>query len=382
MAYAKVNNTTADNLAKVNNVAKANIANVCGSAAPASGASLWTIGAENGGMATAAASDLNAWTGYLISGAAGADDYIRMAYGKDGNGDPLWVCTCKNDAGEFYTNDDPTSGQGSWTKIDTVDLDENLLGVAWGNDVWVAVGAEGQVWRSTDGASWSLLDLSGVTGWANDVNADGIVTDGAGKWMFVQGTNVFLSTNDGSAWARVVDLSDASHLNASGYTGSAMTYTASRWCVYVYKSGNTRFFHAAASDPTSWTASTYAGGYAVAARNIIHESARRMAAGDGTVIIVGANDTSRSTDGGQDWTKRTNDLPRADVRDVATDGNGNWVAVHDSGFVAISTNNGDSWAEQTGNNASIGVRTRLSFPFNGDNILNLEAVAANVFLPV
>ena len=376
-----IDGVAAADVEAVNGVAKANIQAINGCGVPAAGASLWCIAAEDGGIATAAGSDLNAWTGYVSADMAGTQDYMFLAYGKDGSGDPLWVCTSKNNNREIRYSSDPTAGVDAWSDVNTAS-NNNLLGAAWGNNVWVAVGADGEVWRSTDGASWSLLDLSGVTGWSSSDNADGIVTDGAGKWMFVQGTNVFLSTNDAATWARVVDLSDASHLNASGYTGSAMTYTASRWCVYVYKSGNTRFFHAAASDPTSWTASTYAGGYAVAARNIIHESARRMAAGDGTVIIVGANDTSRSTDGGQDWTKRTNDLPRADVRDVSTDGLGTWVAVHDSGFVSVSTNNGDSWAEQTGNNASSGTRTRLSFPFNGTNVENLETVAAAVYLPV
>ena len=376
-----IDGVAAADVEAVNGVAKADIQAINGCGVPAAGASLWTIAAEDGGIATAAGSDLNAWTGYVSADMAGSQDYMFIAYGKDGSGNPLWVCTSKSSNREIRYTSDPTAGVDAWSDVNTAS-NNNLLGAAWGNDVWVAVGAAGEVWRSTDGASWTLLDLSGVTGWVNDVKADGIVTDGAGKWMFVQGMNVFLSTNDASGWARVVDLSDSGHINDTGYTGSAMGYTASRWCVYLYKTGNTRVYHAAAADTSTWTASTYAGGYAVSARNIVHETARRMAAGGGTLIIGQSNDTSRSTDGGQDWTKRANDLPRADCRDLATDGLGNWVAVHDSGFVSISTNNGDSWAEQTGNNASTGTRTRLSFPFNGTNIENLETVAAAVYLPV
>ena len=379
MAYAKVNNTTADNLAKVNNVAKANIANVCGSAAPASGASLWTIVGENGGVATAAASDLNAWTGYVANEMSASLDFVELAYGKDGSGDPLWVSTSNNSNRELRASSDPTAGVDAWS---TINVDNTMFSAGWGNDVWVATGANGEIRRSTDGSTWALLDLSGVTGWVNNVVAKGCVTDGAGKWMFVQGTNVFLSTNDGSDWARVVDLSDASHLNASGYLGSAMVYTASRWCVYVYATGNTRVFHAAASDTSTWTVSTYADGNAIAARNIIHEGARRMAGGDGTVILVNSNGISRSTDGGQDWLKAAGVLDEAGAQDIATDGAGTWVIAHTSGFVSISTNNGVDWALQSGNNASGGDRTRLSFPFNGTNVVNLEAVAANLFLPL
>ena len=105
-----------------------------------------------------------------------------------------------------------------------------------------------------------------------------------------------------------------------------------------------------------------------------------MASGGNTVIIGSSNDTSRSTNGGADWTKNTNDLPRTDVRDFAADGNGNWVAVHDSGRVSISTNDGDSWAEQTG--VQQGANTNMRFPTGGSNVENLDAVAADVFLPV
>jgi photosystem II stability/assembly factor-like uncharacterized protein len=106
-----------------------------------------------------------------------------------------------------------------------------------------------------------------------------------------------------------------------------------------------------------------------------------MAGGDGTVIIAQSNDSSRSTNGGQDWTKNSNDLPRTDARGIATDGNGNWVAVHDAGRVSISANDGDSWSEQTGVQDG-GSNTNLRFPTGGSNVENLTGVAADVYLPV
>ena len=113
---------------------------------------------------------------------------------------------------------------------------------------------------------------------------------------------------------------------------------------------------------------------------LVNSGARRMASGDDTVIIVHSNDTSRSENGGVDWTKNSGDLPRTDARDVATDGQGNWIVVHDSGRVSISANDGDSYAEQTGDQGS--GNTNMRFPTGGSNVENLDAVAADVLLPV
>ena len=75
----------------VNGVAKADIQSINGCGIPASGASLWCIVGADGAVATAAASDLNAWTGYVSSN-MGSTDYNAIGYGKDGSGNPLWVC--------------------------------------------------------------------------------------------------------------------------------------------------------------------------------------------------------------------------------------------------------------------------------------------------
>ena len=53
----------AGSIEAVNGVAKADIQAINGLTVPASGASLWTIVGADGAVATAAASDLNAWTG-------------------------------------------------------------------------------------------------------------------------------------------------------------------------------------------------------------------------------------------------------------------------------------------------------------------------------
>ena len=373
-----VNAVAAGSIEAINGVAKADIQAINGVGLPAAGATLWTLVAEDGGVGTAAASDLNDWTCYVSALMAGTQDYISIAYGKDGSGDPLWVVASSNSARELRYTADPTAGVDAWSDAST---DNNMQSVAWGNNVWVATGGNGEVRRSTDGASWTKLDLSGVTGWASDVGIFEVVTDGLGNWMFGQKTSVFSSTDDGATWARVIDFTSWSGTDlASTYEARTMAYTAGRWSVFLRKSSQSRVYHAVSADTSAWTIAQV-GGADATAQAIVSQGARRMAAGDGTVIIVAGNDTSRSTDGGQNWTKNANDLPRTDARDVATDGVGNWVVVHDSGRVSISTNNGDSWTEQTGVQDG-GSNTNMRFPSGGANVENLEAVASNVIMPV
>jgi len=389
--YAKVNNVAAADIAKVNNVAKAAIANMHGITTPSSGATLWTLASENGGIGTAAAADLNAWTCYE-SADMGTANYTTVAYGKDGAGDPVWVAVNENGNREIRYSSDPTAGVDAWT--DSTDPGYHMNGVAWGDDVWVTVGDSGRMYRSTDGggkdangdpATWTEVDLSGLSG-KNSTKIDEIITDGDGNWMFGQDTRVYYSTNGGAAWSLAIDLNASGPQIDSGFNLHTLTYTGGKWIVYLRKSGYSRVFHA--TDPTgTWTGATVGGvaqDDAALGDNdaLIFHTARRMAAGDGTVIIVAGPHFSRSTNSGVDWTQTASGLPHGDARDIATDGQGNWVVVHDDGRVSVSTDNGANFAEQTGVQDG-GSNTRMRFPTgSGGNLRDLESVAANVLLPV
>lgn len=364
-----LNGVAAGSIEAVNGVAKADIQAINGCGVPASGASLWCVAAEDGGIATAAASDLNDWTGYDATGLSN-QDHITLAYGKDGSGGPLWVVGTQDGNREIRYSADPTDG-ADWSDVN---IAGDVFGVAWGNNVWVAVGQSGEVHRSTNGTSWTQLDLSGVTGYDTNVQIWDVASDGAGKWMFSQAEKIFMSTNDGSTWAMVTDLGDASGLNiGTGFTSTSVAYTAGRWSVFLYRNSAaaTLVCHAAAADTSAWAVATLDGS-ALSGVNLIAKTARRMAAGGGTVIIVQSNAIARSTNGGQDFTRTNGTLPRVDARDVASDGQGTWIAVHDSGRVSVNASDGapGSWAEQTGG--------QLTFPSGTENI---EAVASNVLLP-
>tara|TARA_R110002020_G_C16195571_1_gene765834 strand:- start:13 stop:1170 length:1158 start_codon:yes stop_codon:yes gene_type:complete len=381
---AAINGVAIADIASFSGVAKASL-KVNGCDAPASGASLWCVVGADGGVATAAHSDLNDWTAYVSSN-MGTTDYNAVGYGKDGSGSPLWVAVDSNGNREIRYSSDPTNTQG-WS--DTNVAAGKLYAVLWGNNVWMAAGQNGTLWRSTDGASWSAVDMSGATGWfTNGVDVRHLASDGAGTWMCDNHDQIFKSTDNGASWAKVYDTAD-SPLSDDGFKIRGIAYSThsgtSRWVVFARDSGQTRIIHATAADTSSWTVATLDGG-ALQNQNLIAHSNRHIAAAGSTVIMVVADNVSRSTDGGQDWTYYTSDnddLPRTDARGLATDGNGTWVVVHDSGRVSINTNDGaaGSWAEQTGVQDG-GSNTNLRFPTGGNNVENLDAVAANVYLPL
>ena len=381
---AKVNTVEAADIASVNSVAKADIAKIGTADLPAGGATLWTIVGADGAVATAAHADLNAWTGY-VSADMSTSDYNAISFGKDGSAAPLWVAVDDNGTKEIRYSSDPT-GTAGWSNANVTGKQYAVL---WGNNVWISVGQNGTLYRSTDGASWSAVDMSGATGWyTTGVDVRHLASDGAGTWMCDNHDFIFKSTDDGATWAKVYDTADAP-LSDDDYRIRGIAYTVyggtARWVVLTRKSSNTRVIHATAADTSSWTLATLDGG-TVTGQNLIAHTNRHIAAAAGTVIMAVGDNISRSTDGGQDWTYTSddgNDLPRTDAKGLATDGNGTWVVVHDSGRVSVSTSDGapGSWAEQTGVQDG-GSNTNLRFPTGGANVENLDAVCADVLLPV
>ena len=364
--YAKVNNTAAAAIAKVNNVAKAAIGKVSASTTPSSGSTQWGIAADNGGVGYAATSDLTSWTTYeAFSGST--SDYKSITYGKDGSGNPRWVITWGENSSEIQYSDDITNTSG-WTDVD-------LTGTplpwdcAWGNNVWIAIGVMSgkNLWRSTDGATWASVDLSGISGFGTEV-VKGIATDGAGTWMFGQKDRLYHSTDNGSSWSEAVDFNDS---DISGIRN--IEYTNSTWVILLQDTGaggGAMVRTAAAGDRTDWSTAQEL--------DQIGASATRFACGDGVCLFVHSNDAQKATVSGKTCTVAAggeDTLPAGSskaAQNIATDGTGTFVVVGSGGTVQTTTDNGLNWTLSVDGLDITG----------GTSNVKIRDVAANVYMPV
>lgn len=365
--YAAVNAVAAGSIQAINGVAKSSAAAVNGATTPSSGSTQWGIVNDNGGAGYAATSDLTSWTTYMAT-ANESTDYKSITYGKDGSGNPRWVIIWGENSSEVQYSDDITDTSG-WTDVDFAD---NPLpwDSAWGNNVWVAIGTQSgsagkHLWRSTDGASWAKVDLSGISGFGTEV-VKGIATDGAGTWMFGQLDRLYQSTDDGQTWSEAVDFNDS---DIAGIRN--IEYTNSTWVIMFQDTGaggGAMVRTAAAGDRTDWS---------TAQDLSIGASATRFACGDGVCLFIISDDVRKATVSGKTCTLATytaNQLPAGSgksAQNIATDGTGTFVVVGSGGTVQTTTDNGANWTLSVDG---------LDQP--DDNNVKIRDVAANVYMPV
>ena len=359
--YEKVNDVVAGSVAGVNGVAVANIQNVNGQDKPtASGATLWVVGGNDRMVGHISNSDLlagNDWGDYdAFAGgsspnpSASVDNYY-LAYGKDGSGNGLWVSLYETDNPEITIHDDGTSGP--WTGINTDEDGANLsirrFAVEWGNNVWIAVGkmsnSSKEVWRSTNGTDWEVIDISGVTG----ITTEGIYTirsNGAGTWWFAQNNRIYQSTNGGTSWSLMHTLLDG---GSDPGKIRCMAYTNNTLLVGILNNG--KFYTASTSDLTDWSGATTLANHAA----LCFDDQRHIASAAGRVVVVGGQfkstfdingKTTTIDESGADFSGDGD--AHGNVYGVATDGS-TWVACCLTGDMFYSTDGGDTWVDSTTN---------------------------------
>tara|TARA_R110002012_G_scaffold170775_1_gene335343 strand:+ start:10917 stop:12131 length:1215 start_codon:yes stop_codon:yes gene_type:complete len=243
-----VNAVTSGNIEAVNGVSKANIqaVNGCEIVAAASGATRWVAGFDGLGqdfyISFAAPDDLSAsaWENNAYTADGDSPDTYELVYGKDSNGNPLWVVAVNAGSGEILHDDDNDVTDGAtWTQL-------NLTGsgkartVMWGengNSASCFIGVGGMtnnnqyVHRSEGGTSWSSIDVSGLSNLTTDVVL-GLATDGLGVWMFAQKDRLYISTNNGSSWTQLQDGSSNNVIPSSGADIYDIVYTNSSWVIF------------------------------------------------------------------------------------------------------------------------------------------------------
>ena len=350
--YTKINGVAAADIVKLDGAAIADVAKYDGTDKPASGATVWVVAHDDRDISWIANQYLTGsseeWATYdSFAGGSSPNpssgvDHIKIAYGKDGSGNPLWMGTHASDSCELSYHDDHSSGP--WTGINNDASGSTITGrrfnIQWGNDYWVAVGKMNtkNVHRSPDGVNWEQVDVSGVT----DIGTAAIyalASNGTGTWWFAQNNRIYESTDDAASWSLKHTLVDSS--NADPGDIRALIYTNNSLVAGVDGAGEV--FSAASSDLTDWSTETSISNHSSA----VFDQQTHVAAANGRVVCVGGQLKTTFDVSGKTITMDENGVDfssdsHGTLSSVSTDGT-TWLATCFTGDTFVSTNGGDSW---------------------------------------
>jgi hypothetical protein len=257
----------------------------------------------------------------------------------------------------------------SWIDASGVDFSSSGRSVAYGNGVWIAGGVDSTATikiSSDDGLTW--VDKNNTIGYASgNGGVFGVATDGNGNWVAVGNQNtaagastIIFSSDNGVTWATSVN--GFNLFNGFTDRGWAVAYGGGVWMAvghYSTSIGYERWIKVATTfDPVTGPAwvDKPAGTGAAPVGFGVSNPAICVAYGNGR-WCVGGQDLNNppkgsiiySDDNGTTWTKATGTF-KGMCQGIATNGNGNWVAVGylgtgDSKSIKYSVDNGVTWVD-------------------------------------
>ena len=379
----QINDVASANISQVNDVAKANIHEVNDQGVAASGATLWTIVCADTNVATASNSDTTSWTAYdNISGSApsASVDHIAVAVGQDGSSNTRYVCSFEADNAELAYTDDPSNGN-AWTVVQNLSNGNTIpcraFDLAWGNGVWLTIGkmssSNNNVLRSTDGASWTAVDVSGVTGIANTgcygIVYSGLNSENGGIFYFSQQNRIYKSTDGGASWSLQHTLLNASNADPGDIRGLFVTNSS----LVAWVDANPAFIYSCSlSDDTDWNTGTQ-----VSTASSVNTNTRMNAANGRFIVTYGLRYWAADINGKTITLEHDNafitdgNATFGSANCVAGDGTGTWIIGCLTGDVIKSTDDGDSWSVQATNIA----------PPEQDNE-NMEHITSDLYKPI
>ncbi|MFC3803947.1 S-layer homology domain-containing protein [Cohnella sp. GCM10012308] len=204
----------------------------------------------------------------------------------------------------------------AWTIRSPLPTGNELNNVAYGNGIYVAVGANGAILTSTDGTNWTSRTSGAPITSLNDV------VYGNGKFVVVGNSGKILTSIDGSSWT-TQDSTVTNSLNGIVYGNGVFLAVGDTGRIVTSPNG------------TDWTARPNSNGSAL----------YEVTYGNGMYVAVGANGTIMTSNNLTTWTKVTNSTTTNSLSGV-TYGNSLFVAVGVSGTV-VTSNNGTSWTNRT-----------------------------------
>lgn len=206
----------------------------------------------------------------------------------------------------------------SWNVSAVPGISGQVRAIVIGNGLWVAVGDNGRLLTSTDGAVWSTR----VSGF--DTTSILCVTYGGGLFVAGGGDGKLATSPDGITWTQ----------RTSGFGADVIRSIAHNGSLFVAVGDGGKLF--TSTNGTSWTQRTSSFGSIETIMEVVYANGLWVAVGASGKIVTSTNGTS--------WTLRADGIVPNQFRGVAY-GDGLWVAVTLSGQIATSTN-GTSWEAQ------------------------------------
>lgn len=261
------------------------------------------------------------WSGAALLLLAGCGPSVSTDYGNTSGSSSNTGSTGGTLSGLGYTWVAGTSGTTS-----------DFRSVAFGNNVWVAVGTGagvGLIGKSTDGKAWTLTSEN-ATSYYDLIN----VAFGNNTFVALSGTNGILTSSDGVNWAPAT-------VNATTTTGgsplpqnlTAAVYGNGLWIAVdnMFYTDDGFGIWKSTDNGASWNVEFLSGGYA---------QPTAMAYGNGTYVIVGYGGLVLTSQDGTNWTNRTFTTGQAMMG--ITYANNEFVAITNDGHSLVSTD-GINW---------------------------------------
>jgi len=265
-----------------------------------------------------------------------------------------------------------SSGGTDWQAVGSDVTNNVLLGVTYGNGIFMAVGRACVVATSTNGSSWEQKVSAGYC--PSDLN--GVAYDGAhggsnGTFVAVgDSAEILRSTDDGDSWSTVNVSSTTADLNniAFGNVGGND---------YLVAVGDGGTILVSDDGGITWTVST----------SNASNDLRGVTYGDGVFVVVGKNGTilysSYTSSGGLQWNTPSSFDGTFDLYGVSYgydwDGNGIFVAVGDSSnYLYTSHDGGVTWGRQ---NAGATGKALLASAYGNHHFVNVGFDGALVTSP-
>lgn len=219
----------------------------------------------------------------------------------------------------------PATGLDRWTQRNPLPQSHPLLGMAWGNGLFVAVGAHGTVLTSPDGATWSAQPRR-VT---SQLNA---VAFGGGVWLAVGEDGLILSSVDATNWTYRFSAT-RSALNSVAYGDGAFVV------VGRLAEGSTVVLRSTDGSGADWN------------RQLLYgmDAERSVTYANGAFLAGGSTSLARSLDG-LNWTQT---LRVGSQVEALVHAEGRTVAVGADGLVLMSAD-GVTWQPRNS-----GIKSRL-----------------------